>query len=1278
MNYSTNRLKAVLLVFVFLQSFTLLLAQPELRTSRTSGYYEAGENMTFLVDPIASGEINYKIYYDEKTDPVKEGTVFASSSNSDVAISFVLNEPGVVFCEVEQFNQKDKVVAVFSPYEITQSEPEPDDFDEFWDGLKADLAAVPMSPNISRIDETEYSTTYKISLRQIDNRRVYGYVAVPKGEGPFPAILELPAFGDNPLEDENIVAERAGALHMKIVIHNAPVDRSDPNAYEPDIIDNRDENYFRWAVLAGLRSLDYLTSRNDWDGENLAVTGVSQGGALSTMVSGLDDRVTLMSIAHPSHHEHSGNANELASGWPFYLQQSIERGFSYNGTLQATRYYDAINFAKRYKGKVLEFISYEDEISLASGIFAGFNHYKNEKVLMHWLDNGHNPNPSEYWNGRYDFWRRHIPSTLSPPWPWPDTDRGYTINAGDDIQTDNNNVNLSGSVEHNGTVNPNWDIKWSKVEGPGSVNFGDDDRYNTSASFSAEGTYILQMMVTDDRLLNSEQKYWSLFDYITVKVGEDSSEPSNLSINCPSNRTINLSAGATGGIATWTIPSASTTCSGNVNITKISGISRNSFVDLGSYTIRYRATDNCGNSEECSFRVVLDAEDVITPPNDILSISCQDDIQISISETADGGFVSWDTPEVESNCDNGFTLFQLSGIPNNSTQPPGEYTVRYRVFDQCANIEECSFVVNISREEDVNPPPPPPTGGDYCEAEGDLPWEFWISRVRIGGINNGSIKEGYKDFTDQSTTLESGENHTIRLTTGYSWASSDSYWKVWIDQNANGVFENSEAVVTKKQTGPENGTDEATMTASFTLPGSITEGTTGMRIAMSPDGYQDACGDFTTGEVEDYTVILESNGNASEVLTVDCRDDFTVTAMSGENGLPVGWSAPTATTTCDGSIQIIQNGGPTPDSFIPVGTTEISYMIGDDCGNIAACSFTITVLPNNNTPSNGEYCSAQGDNPWSYYIERVRMSSIDKWSAKEGYADFTDKRGFLTAGEDKYILLKPGNDDEACFWTVYVDFNQDKDFFDAGEEVLRISGEGELGASFDVPGSALNGDTRMRVVMQRGVYASSCGALDQGEVEDYTVKVSGSNAVASSAIGSDYLALSVNSDQPGISSLQWVSNQDQLAITYQIERAGSDGEFQILETIMVDDPSAYAIMRSYQDNEPLPGLNIYRVTQFRADESELASNPEQVEFNIFIDIFPNPTMDGVYFESPENLTSDILLDIYTIDGKQLRQELLESGRGLQYIDLSDYESGLFLLKFKTAGKTWTERVLLRK
>ena len=107
------------------------------------------------------------------------------------------------------------------------------------------------------------------------------------------------------------------------------------------------------------------------------------------MVAGIDDRVKLLAIAHPSHTEHAGLHYDKASGFPFYVHKSRgEHGTAAHelATVAATRYYDVINFAKRYDGPVLNHISYEDDISLAAGIFAAHNEFSGEKVLMHWLD----------------------------------------------------------------------------------------------------------------------------------------------------------------------------------------------------------------------------------------------------------------------------------------------------------------------------------------------------------------------------------------------------------------------------------------------------------------------------------------------------------------------------------------------------------------------------------------------------------------------------------------------------------------------------------------------------------------------------------------------------------------------------------------------------------------------------------------------------------------------------------------------------------------------------
>ena len=76
---------------------------------------------------------------------------------------------------------------------------------------------------------------------------------------------------------------------------------------------------------------------------------------------------------------------------------------------------------------------------------------------------------------------------------------------------------------------------------------------------------------------------------------------------------------------------------------------------------------------------------------------------------------------------------------------------------------------------------------------------------------------------------------------------------------------------------------------------------------------------------------------------------------------------------------------------------------------------------------------------------------------------------------------------------IYIDINQNG-LWDAGEMVYTAPAlsSGNFIGSFTVPCSALNGPTRMRVVLQESVLltlASSCGTYFYGETEDYTVNI---------------------------------------------------------------------------------------------------------------------------------------------------------------------------------------------
>ena len=105
--------------------------------------------------------------------------------------------------------------------------------------------------------------------------------------------------------------------------------------------------------MAGVRCIDYIFSRPEFDGENIIVTGVSQGSGLSNLVARIDDRVNFLIMSNPILGQNLGLQNNRAGGFPNYINQSIEGvGTVAHEALvaEAAKYYDAIYFAQRFQG----------------------------------------------------------------------------------------------------------------------------------------------------------------------------------------------------------------------------------------------------------------------------------------------------------------------------------------------------------------------------------------------------------------------------------------------------------------------------------------------------------------------------------------------------------------------------------------------------------------------------------------------------------------------------------------------------------------------------------------------------------------------------------------------------------------------------------------------------------------------------------------------------------------------------------------------------------------
>ena len=164
------------------------------------------------------------------------------------------------------------------------------------------------------------------------------------------------------------------------------------------------------------------------------------------------------------------------------------------------------------------------------------------------------------------------------------------------------------------------------------------------------------------------------------------------------------------------------------------------------------------------------------------------------------------------------------------------------------------------------------------------------------------------------------------------------------------------------------------------------------------------------------------------------------------------------------------------------------------------------VAPGGTTPpTTVTYCTSKGSSVAYEYIDLVQLGSINRTSgANAGYYDGTALSTTVAAGSTQTIGLSAGFTGTAYseYFKVYIDYNQNGVFTDAGELVVNAAASTSAitrSFSFTVPTTAKSGNTRLRVVMSDASATTSCGSYSYGETEDYTLTILGGARMEGSA-----------------------------------------------------------------------------------------------------------------------------------------------------------------------------------
>ncbi len=165
----------------------------------------------------------------------------------------------------------------------------------------------------------------------------------------------------------------------------------------------------------------------------------------------------------------------------------------------------------------------------------------------------------------------------------------------------------------------------------------------------------------------------------------------------------------------------------------------------------------------------------------------------------------------------------------------------YGVSDTLTNMNGCDSIVTLYL-----------TLIDYCSSRSTRNRFEWIKQVELGTeIDNLTNQDanGFGDYTDQLLTVDTGDVVTVNLTPGYRRRTYVEYWRIWADWNFDGDFNDPGENVFEQK-------GKNIRTGSFTIPANVEPYELGLRVSMRWKRYAPACGNFSSGEVEDYKILV--------------------------------------------------------------------------------------------------------------------------------------------------------------------------------------------------------------------------------------------------------------------------------------------------------------------------------------------------------------------------------------------------------------------------------------
>lgn len=422
----------------------------------------------------------------------------------------------------------------------------------------------------------------------------------------------------------------------------------------------------------------------------------------------------------------------------------------------------------------------------------------------------------------------------------------------------------------------------------------------------------------------------------------------------------------------------------------------------------------------------------------------------------------------------------------------------------------------------------------YCGGITSSALVYPISSVSLNGVTKTSAATtgapAYEDYTATVFNVKKGLTYNLNaIATGLG--TNVFAMTVFIDWNEDGDFSDANERYFQNTPFVSGTGTPINLTGAIAVPAGATVGTKRMRVKYNFQGagttlqapLSDPCTNMTNGQTEDYSIAVTELTAAPACTTITAP----AAATFPSNGL-MTWSAATDATgyklyigTTAGGTDVVNGTLVTGTSYqlaLTPGTIYYAKVVPtNSIGDATGCTeISFTALISYCTPTPGYATVEPTTNVTFAGINNTTSATVGGTPFYEDFTAVTTQIGMVRR-DGGYPISMNANTGGAFshFFAVFVDWNQDGDFDDAGEKyfttvptfVSVANSNGVTGApaagSITVPSDAKLGNTRMRVKSafygaagpttepNLSNFANACltTGSSYGQVEDYTINV---------------------------------------------------------------------------------------------------------------------------------------------------------------------------------------------